>query len=59
MYDDLIYVVDGVVYYCVVNMLGVYVCIFVFVLNNVIFFFVIVIVNKGVEKVFNDDVNLV
>lgn len=49
IYFDLIYIVNDVVYYCVVNMFGVVLCIFIYVLNNVILLFVLVLVDKGVE----------
>lgn len=41
MYEDLIFIIDNVVYYCVVNMFGVVFYIFIIVLINVILFYVI------------------
>lgn len=58
MYVVLIFVVDGVVYYCVVNMFGVVVCMFIFVLNNVMFGYVFVFVDKGWKQVMFDDLYL-
>lgn len=43
------------VYYCVVNMLGGVVCIFIMVFNNVILLFGLVFVNKGFVKVMLED----
>lgn len=56
MYDDLMFVVYDLIYYCVVNMLGVVLMIVICVLMNVIFFYVLVIVVKGWEWVVFDDV---
>lgn len=53
------YVVDGIVYYVVVNILGVVFYIFILVLINVILFYVIVLVNKGWRKVCKEDLVLV
>lgn len=47
IYDELIYLVDDIVYYGVVNMFGVVLCILIFVLMNVIFFYVFVFVEYG------------
>lgn len=47
--------IDDVVYYCVVNMLGGVVCMFIMVLNNVILFFGLVFVNKGLVNVMLED----
>lgn len=52
IYDDLIYIKYGVVYYVVVNMLGVVLCILMLVLNNVMLFYVFMLVNKGYREVF-------
>lgn len=52
IYDDFIYIKYGVVYYVVVNMLGVVLCILMLVLNNVMLFYVFMLVNKGYREVF-------
>lgn len=41
MYENFIFIIDDVVYYCVVNMFGVVFYIFIIVLINVILFYVI------------------
>lgn len=47
IYQDFVYIIDDVVYYCVVNMFGGVVRILIMVLNNVILLFGFVLVNKG------------
>lgn len=45
----------GIIYYCVVNMLGIVFRIVIIVLNNVILKFGLEIVNKGLEKLVEED----
>lgn len=47
MYVDLMFVVGGLVFYCVVNMLGVVLCMLMYVLMNVMMWYVLLLVDEG------------
>ncbi|HVS00648.1 MAG TPA: alanine dehydrogenase [Thermoanaerobaculia bacterium] len=57
-HSDPVYVVDGVVHYCVANMPGAVPRTSTFALNNATMPYALALVNKGVEKAIKDDAGL-